>query len=709
MGTADRPDDVVSGVDGVLITAELARRPSRPPDHAAESRALAALAREMAADPGAVLQRLVELVLDLCRAGSAGLSVLEPGGADDPVFRWRAVAGAFAPHLGGTMPRDASPCGVVIDRDEVLLFDRPGRFFRALRGVEPPVREALLAPWHADGGPVGTLWAVAHDPDRRFDAEDARLLAGLAGFAAAAHRTAGLLAGLRESEERYRCLAGATREGVAIHDLRGILEANDAFCRLFGYARAEVLGRRPVDFVAPGARTEAVASGDGHREEPYESRGLRKDGSTFPVEFCGREVVYRGHPARVGLVRDLTAAKAAEAAVREGEERLRLAVEATGLGVWDVDVATGARRWSAEYKAILGLPPEAEPSTGLFTSLIHPDDRDRVVARYRAVFATGGDGRYEVEYRVLRASDGAERWVRAAGRVLFGPGGPARGVGTLVDVTERRQAEAALRAGEARYRALVETSPEAIYVHRDGVVVLANRQAATLLGAERPEDLVGRRVLEELVDPASLPLARARTARLAEPCARNEPVVLTYRRLDGTPVQVEAGSAAVEIDGRLAVQVVLRDVTGRERAAAEARRQARLLELSREAILAWELGGAIVYWNTGAEELYGYPRGEAVGRVSHQLLRTVHPTDPPRSCPRWRRPGTGSASWSTPPGTAARWWSRAGRRCCASPTGACWCWRPTATSPRASGPRSGCARSWRPRRRRSSPSTSAGW
>ena len=59
----------------------------------------------MAADPGAVLQRLVELVLDLCRAGSAGLSVLEPGAADGAVFRWRAVAGAFAAHLGGTMPR----------------------------------------------------------------------------------------------------------------------------------------------------------------------------------------------------------------------------------------------------------------------------------------------------------------------------------------------------------------------------------------------------------------------------------------------------------------------------------------------------------------------------------------------------------------------------------------------------------------------------
>jgi PAS domain S-box-containing protein len=374
MGTADRPGDVASGIDGVLITAELARRPSRPSDHAAESRAFAELAQAMAADPDGVLRKLAELVLDLCHAQSAGVSVLEPDGAGGAVFAWRAVAGAFAANLGGTIPRDASPCGAVVERDEVLLFDRAERFFPGLRGVEPPIFEALLAPWHAAGGPAGTLWAIAHDPARHFDAEDARLLASLARFAALAHRTAGLLAGLRESEERYR--------------------------------------------------------------------------------------------------------------------------------------------------------------------------------------------------------------------------------------------------------ALVETSPKGVLVHRDGVVIFANPRAAELFGAAGPEDLLGRDVLGELVAPDSRPLARARTERLREPGASVGFTGLTYRKLDGTPFPVEAGAAAVPFGGRLAVQVAFRDVSERERAATEARR----LDLSREAILTWELGGAIVYWNTGAEELYGFPRAEAHGRVSHELLGTVHPT-----------------------------------------------------------------------------------
>src|SRR4051812_19708131 len=114
------------GLDDVIITGELADRPSRPPDHAAENRALASLAGARAASPETVLQRLADAALELCRADSAGISILEPGG-EYGIFRWHATAGAVARNLGGTMPGEASPCGTVIHRDAVLLFDRAER------------------------------------------------------------------------------------------------------------------------------------------------------------------------------------------------------------------------------------------------------------------------------------------------------------------------------------------------------------------------------------------------------------------------------------------------------------------------------------------------------------------------------------------------------------------------------------------------------
>jgi PAS domain S-box-containing protein len=212
MASTASSDPLIRAVDDVLITAELASRPSRSPDYEAEGRALGHLAQEMATSPGAVLQECAKLVMKLCHADSAGISILEPGGTNG-ILRWHAAAGRFAPNLHGAMPREASPCGTVMERNCVLLFNEAERFFPALRGVEPRIHENLLAPWHVKGKAGGTLWAIKHTPEGRFDAEDARLLQSLARFAAAAFQTTSALdeataerSALRESEDRQAFL-----------------------------------------------------------------------------------------------------------------------------------------------------------------------------------------------------------------------------------------------------------------------------------------------------------------------------------------------------------------------------------------------------------------------------------------------------------------------------------------------------------------------
>ncbi len=137
MSDAESPGSAAVCVGDVLITSQLTDRPSRASDFGAENRALAALALEIASNPDGVLQKCAELVLQLCQADSAGISLLEPGGSE--AIRWHASAGAFAAHLGRTMTREACPCGTVIARDSVLLFNKAERFFPALAGVEPPI------------------------------------------------------------------------------------------------------------------------------------------------------------------------------------------------------------------------------------------------------------------------------------------------------------------------------------------------------------------------------------------------------------------------------------------------------------------------------------------------------------------------------------------------------------------------------------------
>jgi hypothetical protein len=152
----------------LLLTAELARRPARLPDYAAENHALTEVAEAAVQSPQAIHQKLAEVALALCRADSAGVSILEPGGRAG-IFRWRAVAGQLAPDAGRQIPREATPCGTVLDQNAPLLFAYPSRRFDYGAGIHTPIVEALHVPFNAGEKARGTLWVIAHTPSRRFD------------------------------------------------------------------------------------------------------------------------------------------------------------------------------------------------------------------------------------------------------------------------------------------------------------------------------------------------------------------------------------------------------------------------------------------------------------------------------------------------------------------------------------------------------------
>jgi diguanylate cyclase (GGDEF)-like protein/PAS domain S-box-containing protein len=147
-----------------------------------------------------------------------------------------------------------------------------------------------------------------------------------------------------------------------------------------------------------------------------------------------------------GTLEDVHAQRLAQSALAESEERSRLAVQAARLGIWDFDATTGARRWSAEFRAMLGLSDDQPATSELALTLVHPDDRETLRVMLDAVAAGAVPPHFEATLRVYRANDGALRWIRSSGWTTRSESGQAlRVIVTFLDVTDQRDVEDRIR------------------------------------------------------------------------------------------------------------------------------------------------------------------------------------------------------------------------------------------------------------------------
>lgn len=185
MNTADPLFQPGCALEEVIVTEGFDERSGRPVDIAAQRRALGSLNAVVDESPEKVLQALVDNLLGLCGAQSAGVSV-EDRSVEPAVFRWHAVAGRLAPFLGGTMPRDFSPCGDTLIRNRPTLMRNLVRHYPYARQLNIALEEVLLVPFAVAGRSVGTVWIVAHTTDRHFGTEEVNCITNLISFASAA-------------------------------------------------------------------------------------------------------------------------------------------------------------------------------------------------------------------------------------------------------------------------------------------------------------------------------------------------------------------------------------------------------------------------------------------------------------------------------------------------------------------------------------------
>jgi PAS domain S-box-containing protein len=258
---------------------------------------------------------------------------------------------------------------------------------------------------------------------------------------------------LQEREAKIRRLVDSNIIGISIWDVDGrIVEANDAWLDIGGYGREDLAaGRiRWTEMTPPEWRDATERAVSQTREtgscNPYERELLRKDGRRVPV-LVGNAALAGARDAGVSFVLDLTELKRAEAALRRSEASLAQAQQISRTGSWRWNVGTGEVSCSAELFRIFGYDPATvQPSYATFMERVHAEDRASFEqALDRAVRERS---RFQHEYRITRP-DGSVNHLQTVGQPDIAESGGLEFVGTVMDITERRHAEEALRSAQA--------------------------------------------------------------------------------------------------------------------------------------------------------------------------------------------------------------------------------------------------------------------
>lgn len=165
----------------------------------------------------------------------------------------------------------------------------------------------------------------------------------------------------------------------------------------------------------------------------------------------------------VGIARDITVRKRSEENLKKTQEKLALALEATGTGTFDFDLRNNVLEWDDRCRELFGLPEGAEVSYQTFLNGLHPDDRDDIDIAVKAAISVTGKGEYDVTYRTVGVVDHRVRWIAAKGRTFFENGVAVRFIGTVRDVTEALNEERLHREIEERYRLASRATNDAIW------------------------------------------------------------------------------------------------------------------------------------------------------------------------------------------------------------------------------------------------------
>ncbi|OUL27155.1 hypothetical protein BV378_10865 [Nostoc sp. RF31YmG] len=381
------------------------------------------------------------------------------------------------------MPRNIGLSYLCQDRQEVVVV--PDALADAKLATNPVVTSYPFVRFYAGvplitpkGDMVGTLCVIDNVPrqlsDKQLEALQAlgrqvidqlELRRNLAELTRVAEEQKQVEATLRRSQQELTDFVENATVGMHWVQADGTIAwANQAELDLLGYTRSEYIGHSITEFHVDQDVIEDILQRLTRNEtlQNYEARLRCKDGSIRYVLIQSNVFWENGNFIHTRcFTRDITERKKVEAALRESDRRLKVALEAAKLGSWEFNLATEELSASKQCKANFGLPESAEFTYDKLLQCIHPDDRAYMQESVQQALANHSD--YEAEYRNIW-TDGSIHWILARGVGIYDADGhPKRMIGVTLDLTARKQAEQALQESEQRWQLALQGNNDGIW------------------------------------------------------------------------------------------------------------------------------------------------------------------------------------------------------------------------------------------------------
>ncbi len=517
-----------------------------------------------------------------------------------------------------------------------------------------------------------------------YTSDDLELLQALADHCGGALERIGFVESLRESEERFRSLFESAPIGLALHDAKGhYVSTNRAYQEMLGYSSEQLRKFGVKGITLPEDITEGQRLFKDLREGRCnyyrrEKRYINSEGNVVWADSSASAVrdAYGELRFIVSMVDDITERKRAEAeirhlnetleqrvrertleleaanvALRESEQQLRLTLEASSAGAWSWDAVANRSSWDGRYHELYGFGPNDPVSFETWISSVHPEDRKRLMTQIQALMQPGADDVWNEEFRAVHPEKG-ERWMAGLGRVIRDASGKVlRMTGINLDVTTRKRAEEsvrqmnevleqrvrertallettneALRESELRFRQLAENIYEVFWMTDPSKeqMLYVSPAYAQIWGRSCENLLASPQSWLEAVHPDDRP--RVRLAAITKQVTGEYDEEYRIIRPDGSLRWIHDRAYPVRDDQGTVCRVVgvAEDITRRKQMEEDLRdsevRKGAIMESALDAIITLDQAGRIIEFNAAAERMFGYNRARLLNRDFVQVI-----------------------------------------------------------------------------------------